>query len=120
MSDRSAPPGGAERRTGPLEGVWQQWKKGFDRWEASTAKVLDVVVRSPAFLEPAGAMLSSWMRAKKQADAAWARWWSTFGLPTRREQERLLHAVNQLQSRIMDLEEQLAATGTPEGDGPWK
>jgi hypothetical protein len=35
--------------------------------------------------------------------------WSAFGLSTRRDQERTLHLLNQLQSRIYDLEEQLLA-----------
>ena len=41
-----------------------------------------------------------------------ATWWSALGLPTKRDQERTLHALNQLESRLMDLEDKL------EG-GPW-
>jgi hypothetical protein len=48
------------------------------------------------------------MKAKAAGDDATARWWSLWGLPTRRDQERSLHALNQLQSRILDLEERLA------------
>jgi len=33
------------------------------------------------------------------------------GLPTKRDQERALHLLNQLQSRIMDLEEKLESRG---------
>jgi hypothetical protein len=29
------------------------------------------------------------------------------GLPTKRDQERVLHLLNQLQSKVMDLEEKL-------------
>jgi len=39
--------------------------------------------------------------------SAVAAWWSSFGLPTRRDQERALHKLNQLESRLYDLEEQL-------------
>ena len=34
--------------------------------------------------------------------------WGLMGLPTKRDQERTLHALNQIQSRLLDLEEQLA------------
>ena len=33
------------------------------------------------------------------------------GLPTKRDQERTLHLLNQLQSRLMDLEEKLETRG---------
>ena len=49
------------------------------------------------------------MKAKAASDKAVAQWWSMMGLPTRRDQERTLHALNQLQSRLIDLEEQLAS-----------
>jgi hypothetical protein len=47
------------------------------------------------------------------ADRAIAGAWSSIGLPTRRDQERTLHAIHQLQSRILDLEEQLAEARRP-------
>lgn len=87
---------------------WETWKKGFDAWESATAKYVEAVMRSPAVLTPAGAMLSAAMKTKAAADKAAATWWSAWGLPTRRDQERALHALNQLQSRILDLEERLA------------
>jgi hypothetical protein len=52
-------------------------------------------------------MLTAAMKAKKAADDAKAQMWGQFGLPTKRDQERTLHLLNQLQSRIMDLEEKL-------------
>ena len=48
---------------------------------------------------------------KKAADDAKAQLWGQMGLPTKRDQERSLHLLNQLQSRIMDLEEKLQARG---------
>lgn len=88
--------------------MWQQWKQAFDVWEDATAKYMDQVLQSPLVLGPSGAMLSAAMKAKTRTDQAAARYWSTLGLPTRRDQERMLHAINQLHSRISDLEEQLA------------
>jgi len=86
---------------------WDQWKKGFDVWEARTAELLEQVMKSPAFLEPVGGLLTATMKAKAMGDKAFAQWWGLWGLPTKRDQERSLHALNQLQSRIMDLEERL-------------
>ena len=87
---------------------WETWKKGFDAWENTTAKYLENVLRSPMVLTPSGAMLSAAMKSKAAVDRAAATWWSMWGLPTRRDQERALHALNQLQSRLIDLEERLA------------
>ncbi len=55
-------------------------------------------------------MLTAAMKTKAATDKAMlATWWSAFGLPTRRDQERTLHKLNQLESRLFDLEEQLHA-----------
>jgi hypothetical protein len=66
------------------------------------------VLKSPLVLGPAGAMLSGVMKAKAQSDKATASFWGALGLPTKRDQERSLHALNQLESRLLDLEERLA------------
>lgn len=87
---------------------WQTWKKGFEVWEKSTAGLLEVWLKSPLTLEPAGAMLTAAMKTKVYTDKAMAAWWGAIGLPTKRDQERALHALNQLESRLLDLEEQLA------------
>jgi hypothetical protein len=86
---------------------WDTWKKAFDAWEDATAKYTEQWLRSPFVLGPSGAMLSFAMKAKAQADKAKADWWGQMGLPTKRDQERTLHALNQLQSRLLDLEEKL-------------
>lgn len=87
--------------------MWDIWKKGFDAWEASTARVLEQALKSPLVLEPAGAFLTMAMTAKAASDQAISQWWRTVGLATRGEQDRAMHALNQLQSRLIDLEEQL-------------
>jgi hypothetical protein len=58
-------------------------------------------------LEPTAAMLTAALKWKKQADDAVNATWARMGLPTRREQERMLHLLNQIQSRLIDLEERL-------------
>lgn len=95
--------------------AWDSWKKGFDVWEKTTAQYMETVMRSPAMLGPAGAMLTAAMKTKTATDKALAGWWGLVGLPTKRDQERSLHKLNQLESRLLDLEEQLADQHEREG-----
>ena len=88
---------------------WDLFKKSFDAWENATAKYLETVMKSPLVLEPAGAMMTAFMKQKAATDAALAKAWGAAGLPTKRDQERTLHALNQIQSRLIDLEERLEA-----------
>jgi hypothetical protein len=87
--------------------TWDMWKKSFDVWENETAKFLEVVMKSPVMLGPSGKLLSSTMKAKTAYDNALSQLWSGIGLPTKRDQERILHMLNQLESRLMDLEEKI-------------
>ncbi len=88
---------------------WDSFKQYFTTWESATAKHLEVWMKSPLVLEPAGTWLSMVMKTKAAADRNVAEAWGLIGLPTKRDQERTLHALNQIQSRLLDLEEQLAA-----------
>jgi hypothetical protein len=88
--------------------LWTKLKTRFDTWEQKTAVRLEVALKSPSMLRPMGSLLTATMRAKAATDRAAAGLWSTLGLPTRRDQERTLHALNQLNSRLIDLEEKLA------------
>jgi len=87
--------------------VWDMWKKGFDAWEQTTARYLEGVLKSPLVLQPAGTLLTAAMKTKATADRAMATWWGLWGLPTKRDQERALHTLNQLESRLIDLEERI-------------
>jgi hypothetical protein len=62
---------------------------------------------SPAVLEPAGAWLTATTRAKAASDQLLERWWGTMGLPTRRDQERTLHTLHELESKLLELQERL-------------
>jgi hypothetical protein len=88
--------------------LWDRFKKGFDSWENTTAGYLEKALKNPTVLGPTGALLSAAMKAKARADRAKTSFWAGLGLPTKRDQERSLHALNQLESRLMDLEERLA------------
>jgi hypothetical protein len=97
---------------------WDLWKKGFDAWEDTTARLLESWLRSPLLLEPSGAVLSATMRVKAASDQAAAAFWSALGLPTKRDQERTLHALNQLETRLLDLEERLQTAETAAAPAP--
>lgn len=86
------------------------WKKAFDTWEKTTARYLETILRSPAVLAPSGMLLTVLMRAKAAGDRAVHGWWGALGLPTKRDQERTLFALQQIQSRLIDLEEQMTWT----------
>lgn len=87
--------------------TWSMWKKGFEVWDAATTRYLDAVMRAPAVLVPSGSMVTAMAKAQARRDKLVAGWWSLLGLPTRREQERAMHSLHQLHSRIIDLEEQI-------------
>ena len=86
---------------------WDGFKKRFDAWEEKTAQRLERALQSPRLLEPAGALLTVALKAKAARDKALTAWWSSFGLATRIDQERALHTLNQINSRLLDLEERL-------------
>ncbi len=89
--------------------IWDLWKQGFNAWEQATAQYMDKVMTNPAVLGPAGAMLTAAMKTKAATDRAMTAWWAALGLSTRRDQERALHKLNMLESRLYDLAEQLEA-----------
>jgi hypothetical protein len=87
--------------------LWDTWKKSFDTWENATAKLWEQWIKSPLVLGPSGHLLSAAARAKAASDKAAAAFWGAIGLPTKRDQERALHKLNQLESKLLDLEERL-------------
>jgi len=87
--------------------IWDMWKQGFAAWETATAQYMEKVLTNPGVLGPAGAMLTAVMKTKAATDRAITAWWAAVGLPTRHDQERALHKLNQLESRLYDLEERL-------------
>jgi ATP-dependent exoDNAse (exonuclease V) alpha subunit len=86
---------------------WDLWKKGFDAWEGATADYLEKAIENPLLLGPSGAMLKAMMETKAGNDKAMARWLGLWGLATKRDQERTLHMLNQIQSRLIDIEHKL-------------
>lgn len=87
--------------------TWDLWKKSFDVWENETAKYLEVWMKSPLVLGPSGKLLAMTMKAKSACDGALSHLWGGLGLPTKRNQERILHALNKLETKLLDLEEKI-------------
>jgi len=87
--------------------VWDIFKKAFDSWENAAAQWSERAMKSPLVLSPSAGMLSTVLKSKAAIDRVTTGVWGTLGLATRRDQERMLHALNQMQSRMMDLEEKL-------------
>lgn len=86
---------------------WEYWKRAFYAWENQAAKYMEEVLQNPQMLGPSGTMLGNMMKGKAASDKAMTQFWGAMGLPTKHDQERMLHALNQLQSKIYDLEERL-------------
>jgi hypothetical protein len=89
--------------------LWDMWKQGFTAWEQATAQYMEKLLSNPSVLGSSGTVLTAAMKTKAATERAMSAWWASIGLPTRRDQERALHKLNQLESRLYDLEEQLAA-----------
>lgn len=91
--------------------TWDMTKKMFNAWESATATYVEAWLKSPLVLEPAGAWLSTMMKMKASTDKAAASMLGQVGLATKRDQERTLHALGQLESKLNDLEERLEDLG---------
>ena len=94
--------------------LWETWKKGFDAWENATAKYMENVLKSPLVLGPSGMLLGTAVKAKAAYDKAASQWVGNMGMATKRDQERALHTLNQLESRLLDLEEKIADLKKPD------
>lgn len=87
--------------------MWEQWKKSFFAWESATADYMEQALKNPTVLGPTGHLLSGAMKARAAGEQALAQFWGGWGLPTKRDQERALHTLHQIHSKLLDLEERL-------------
>lgn len=85
--------------------AWDRSKRRFAQWERGTAKLADFMLRAPLVRASAGFWLRALSGAKTTSDAATTAWCRAMGLPTRRDQLRQLHLLNELRSQVMDLTE---------------
>jgi len=78
------------------------FRQAFTIWERTTSAYFDALVRNAAFLTASstGQMFLAWV-----------------GLPTRRDQERALHLLHQIEGRLDDIQFQLEGReSTPQPD----
>ena len=81
--------------------------KLYSTWEKQTAAYFDKVLRNPGFLELSGNIMGAALRSKIVVDQLLMATWKSLLLPTKRDQERTLHLLNELHSRVNDLEDEL-------------
>jgi hypothetical protein len=86
---------------------WKVWKNGFDRWEGTTSEYLDKALQNSAFLSSSNALLKAVLHAKSTAHRVVDSGWHRIGLTSRNEQDKALHRINQLESRLLDMEEEI-------------
>jgi hypothetical protein len=98
-----------------VDAIHAGWRRWFDAWESSTARLAEQTLRQSWLLEPSGMLLSGAMRFKALTDRMTEAWLGALGLSTRSAQLRMQHEINTLQSRLLDLQERLddPGQGTP-------
>ena len=79
----------------------------YNAWEQQTAEYLEKLLRNPGFLEMSGGLLSGAMRSKVLVNDLLMATWKTMMLPNKRDQERTLHLLNELHSRVQDMEDRI-------------
>lgn len=83
------------------------FKQAFNLWERTTSACFEELARNSTFLSANGAGLNSVLNFKKIADMSSQYYLSSIGLPTRRDQERTLHLLQQIEGRLDDLQFQI-------------
>lgn len=79
----------------------------FSAWEKRTSDYFERLMRNPTFLNAMGGMMNAGYKNKIIVDKTLSALWKNLNLPNKRDQERTLHLLNELHSRIFDLEERL-------------
>jgi hypothetical protein len=100
---------GSQRESSPKsKGKNDLFDQFFSVWEKRTSEYFERLLRNPAFLNSMGGVMNSGYRNKILFDRAMGAVWRNLNLPNKQDQERTLHLLNELHSRIYDLEEKLA------------
>lgn len=86
---------------------WKTWKSGFDRWEKTTAEYLESTLQKASVLGPSANLLRVVMQAKIGTSRVVGKGLRAVGLTSRDQQDRAMHRINQLESKVLDLQEEL-------------
>jgi len=79
----------------------------YQTWEAQTAAYLEKLMRNSSLLQLSGGLLNGVLRSKIIVDDMMTATWKSLMVPTKRDQERALHLLNELGSRLNDVEERV-------------
>ena len=97
--------------------IWEIWKKNFAVWEGASAKLLEGMLKSPLVLEPTGAIVSALVKARGLRQRLQYAALDQLGVATKRDQERTLHLLHELESRLYDVQEKLDAKNIKQDGG---
>jgi BMFP domain-containing protein YqiC len=84
-------------------------RKLFSEWEKKLAEFMDKRMRDPDFMSLVGKGISTSMDAKSAFDARMDEWFKSLNLPTRHDLERVWTTLNNLETRVIDIEDRLEA-----------
>jgi BMFP domain-containing protein YqiC len=84
-------------------------RKLFSEWEKKLAEFMDKRMRDPDFMKVVGQGITATMDAKSHIDARLEEWFRTLNLPTKDDMEKVWTTVNALETRLIDLEDRVAA-----------
>lgn len=76
----------------------------FHLWERAASSYLEALAQSPLLLATAGSWLGWSFNLKRLSDDGLQAVIAALGLPTRRDQERALHLLQEIEGRLEDLE----------------
>jgi len=82
---------------------YQFAKDLFNLWQKPTAEFWDAYLRSPLYLDLIGNSLEISLTTQKLAKDLAESWWEAWGIPTRGQQEKILHKLNELDTQVKRL-----------------
>lgn len=83
--------------------VYQFFKDSFNIWEKHTARYWDHVLRNPLFLDLLGKNLELSLTFQNNLQKTLEQSWRAWGIPTRQDQLRTLHTLNELDTQVRQL-----------------
>lgn len=90
------------------QAMWRALKESVDSWDRKMAPVFDTWLKHDGVVDAAGRGLTAASRARAVQQRILRGLWRELGLPTRSAQERLLAAVQRLETRVIDQQETIA------------
>lgn len=86
-------------------------EQAYSVWEKRTSKLIDSALRNSQVLKASSEVMNQQFKSKIVMDQALMKTWRNLLLPNKKDQEKTLHLLNELHSRIFDLEERLEELG---------